>query len=76
MTHIQMNCPNCGGVLPFHNAPCTGPLPYYAPMPAQPPLHGAQPIRPLTEDDVRRIVREELAKQQPPAALLTIGRRP
>lgn len=49
-----------GGV-PYHGE-CThgpsGPL-RYAQMPAQP---GCTPIRQLTEDDVRRIVREEIAK--------------
>ena len=33
----------------------------YEPMPPHP---GAQPLIPLTEDDVRRIVREELQRAQ------------
>ena len=47
--------------VPYHGE-CThgpsGPL-RYAPMPVQP---GCTPLRQLTEDDVRRIVREEIAK--------------
>jgi hypothetical protein len=38
---------------------------YYKPTPvttAAPVVEGCKPLRQLTEDDVRRIVREELAK--------------
>lgn len=33
--------------------------PHYAPLPSNP---GCAPLAPLTEDDVRRIVREEIAR--------------
>jgi hypothetical protein len=63
-------CGHCGrpvlgpavwsGAVPYH-AECTMPpqTPRYAPMPAWP---GCEPLVPMTEQRVREIVREELAK--------------
>ena len=47
--------------VPYHGECTRGPREQlrYVPMPAQP---GCTPLRQLTEDDVRRIVREEIAK--------------
>lgn len=88
--HIR--CPNCNGVHPYHNLPCNGglqarpctlsPLPYLSPPPHfYPPLPddknpGCEPLKQLTETDVRRIVREELAKQREPLMPPTIGGKP
>jgi hypothetical protein len=70
-------CAHCGRIIdgqqrwwfsgaPYH-AECVGPPPnpngppiYYSPMQPRP---GCQPLPQLTEEDVRRIVREELAKR-------------
>ena len=68
MTFLPEGCPNCGGVFPCHNYPCNGGSPVwptwpaYAPMPKEP---DDRRYGPLTEADVRRSVREELAKQEP-----------
>ena len=52
----------CGG-LAYHPECTRGPgAQQYAPMPAMP---GCTPVTPLTAEDVRRIVREELAKLTP-----------
>ena len=56
----------CGG-LAYHTECTRGPgAQQYAPMPAMP---GCTPVTPLTAEDVRRIVREELAKLTPNAEL-------
>ena len=56
----------CGG-LAYHPECTRGPgAQQYAPMPAMP---GCTPVTPLTAEDVRRIVREELAKLTPNVAI-------
>lgn len=51
----------CGG-LAYHPECTRGPgAQQYAPMPAMP---GCTPVTPLTAEDVRRIVREELANDE------------
>jgi hypothetical protein len=56
-------CPNCNGVLPYHNDPCRGmqPFPTYAPNPPG-ERPGPMPIQYVTADEVRKIVREEIAQ--------------
>lgn len=63
MTFQIYTCPNCNGVAGCHNYPCQGPFgtPY---IPRRSDETGCRPTAPLTEADVRRIVREELVKQQ------------
>lgn len=63
---LRWNCPNCGGVFPYHNLPCNGgvsspPLYQFPYAPPKQDEEGCRPLKQLTEDDVRRIVREELA---------------
>lgn len=63
---FRFRCPNCDGVFPYHNLPCNGgasgqPLYQYTYAPPKQDEEGCRPIKPLTEEDVRRIVREELA---------------
>lgn len=65
---IHADCPNCGGRGGYHNWPCSGSFPYmpppvYAPHPPG-EWTGATPAKFVTEDDVRRIVREELERRQ------------
>lgn len=49
-----------------HCAPLSLPLPRYLPefKPSPPDAAKCQPAVPLTEEDVRRIVRDELAKHE------------
>ena len=74
-TANELNCGYCGrpvighavycGGLAYHTECTRGPgAQQYAPMPAMP---GCTPVTPLTAEDVRRIVREELAKLTPNA---------
>ena len=66
-------CQRCGLPMFAGAASYSGPQckcwAFYRPAPdaAEPvPLDGCKPFRPLTEADVRRIVREELARATPP----------
>lgn len=61
MTFQTYTCPNCHGVGGCHNYPCQGPFPPAPPVYFYNPTGGTAPFTPLTETDVRRIVREELA---------------
>lgn len=67
MTGIPMLCGYCGrpmlqqvwvGNVAYHPECTRGPS--YSPMPSTP---GCQPVKPLTEEDVRRIVCDELDKR-------------
>lgn len=66
MTFQTYTCPNCQGVAGYHNFPCQGmfpPAPIYPYQPAdKSDQTGCRPVVPLTETDVRRIVREELER--------------
>ncbi len=66
----QPRCPNCNGVYPYHNAPCSGgyytippSMQFYRYQPADRSDSGCRPLKQLTEEDVRRIVREELDRR-------------
>ena len=67
MTFQTYTCPNCKGIGGYHNYPCSGTnWPGAQFVPRQPTTDaseqtGCRPAVPLTETDVRRIVREELA---------------
>lgn len=62
MTINLFTCPNCQGVGGAHNYPCQGMFPQTPQWHVYPPTPGAIPLKQLTEEDVRRIVREELAR--------------
>lgn len=64
----NLACPNCGGKSGYHNWPCSGALPYtpafppqYTPNPPGVRFGECVPAKLVTEDDVRRIIREEIA---------------
>lgn len=61
-----IRCPNCKSALPYHTTGCIG-------WPA--PVQNPQP-RPLTEDDVRRIVRDEQQRGQLSSAEIASGEVP
>lgn len=61
ITHIGDNarCPNCNGVAPYHNLPCSGA--YGWSMPPLPAPFGHAPAPVMDAHQVRLIVGEELA---------------